>query len=63
MQFPSIILLLSFYLHPHTHTDRDRDRDIDLEGLIICSKANAWNIFQPDRKPPEIKRKNKSKSD
>jgi len=35
----------------------------DLERLIICSKANAWNIFQPNRKPPEIKRKKKSKSD
>jgi hypothetical protein len=28
----------------------------DLERLIICPKADPWNILQPDRKPSKIMR-------
>ena len=41
------------------YTERERERD--LERLIICSKANAWNILQPNRKPPKTKNKKVSK--
>ena len=39
----------------------ERERETDLERLIICSKANAWNILQPNRKPPKTKNKKVSK--